>query len=47
VIYSYQGLTPPAGLLNVIRRGEAAGVIFFGGNIAGTAQIAGVISRLD
>jgi beta-N-acetylhexosaminidase len=47
VIYSYQGLTPPAGLLNLIRHGEAAGVIFFGGNIAGTAQIAEVISRLD
>ena len=47
VIYSYQGLTPPAGLLDLIRHGEAAGVIFFGGNIASTAQIAGVISRLD
>jgi len=47
VIYSYQGLTPPAGLLVLIRHGEAAGVIFFGGNIASTAQIAGVISELD
>ena len=47
VIYSYQGLTPPAGLLDLIRHGEAAGVIFFGGNIASTAQIAGVISQLD
>jgi beta-N-acetylhexosaminidase len=47
VIYSYQGLTPPAGLLDLIRHGEAAGVIFFGGNIASTAQIAGVISELD
>jgi len=47
VIYSYQGLTPPAGLLDLIRHGEAAGVIFFGGNIASTAQIAGVISALD
>ena len=47
VIYSYQGLTPPAGLLTLIRHGEAAGVIFFGGNIASTAQIAGVISQLD
>jgi beta-N-acetylhexosaminidase len=46
VIYSYQGLTPPAGLLDLIRHGEAAGVIFFGGNIASTAQIAGVISKL-
>jgi len=47
VIYSYSGLTPPAGLLDLIRHGEAAGVIFFGGNIAGTTQIAGVISQLD
>ena len=47
VIYSYQGLTPPAGLLDLIRHGEAAGVIFFGGNIASTAQIAGVISQFD
>ena len=47
VIYSYRGLTPPAGLLDLIRHGEAAGVIFFGGNIASTAQIAGVISEFD
>ncbi len=47
VIYSYQGLTPPAGLLDLIRHGEAAGVIFFGGNIGSTAQIAGVISQFD
>jgi len=47
VIYSYQGLTPPAELLDLIRHGEAAGVIFFGGNIGSTAQIAGVISQFD
>lgn len=47
VIYSYQGLTPPAGLLGLIRHGEAAGVIFFGSNIASTAQIARVTSQLD
>jgi beta-N-acetylhexosaminidase len=47
VIYSYSGLTPPSGLLDLIRHGEAAGVIFFGGNIASTTQIAGVISQLD
>ena len=47
VIYSYQGLIPPAGLLGLIRRGEAAGVIFFGSNIASTVQIARVISQLD
>jgi beta-N-acetylhexosaminidase len=47
VIYSYPGLTPPAALLRWIRHGEAAGVIFFGGNIASTAQIASVIRELD
>ncbi|HEY6311976.1 MAG TPA: glycoside hydrolase family 3 N-terminal domain-containing protein [Streptosporangiaceae bacterium] len=47
VIYSYSGLTPLAELLDVIRHGEAAGVIFFGGNIASATQIAGVISQLD
>jgi beta-N-acetylhexosaminidase len=47
VIYSYPGLTPPASLLGWIRRGEAAGVIFFGANIASTAQIASVIRELD
>jgi beta-N-acetylhexosaminidase len=47
VIYSYAGLTPPASLLGWIRHGEAAGVIFFSGNIASTAQIASVIKELD
>jgi beta-N-acetylhexosaminidase len=47
VIYSYRGLTPPASLLGWIRHGEAAGVIFFGGNIASTVQIASVIKELD
>src|SRR5262249_48267582 len=43
----YQGLTPPARLLDWIRNGEVAGVIFFGGNISSPAQIAGVIKQLD
>ena len=47
VIYSYRGLTPPARLLSWIRHGEAGGVIFFGSNISGEAQIATVISELD
>jgi beta-N-acetylhexosaminidase len=47
VIYSYQGKTPPASLLSAIRNGEAAGVIFFGGNIASRAQIRSVISQLE
>jgi beta-N-acetylhexosaminidase len=47
VIYSYKGHTPPAGLLWLIRHGEVAGVIFFGGNISSEAQIRGVIRQLD
>ena len=47
VIYSYPGLTPPASLMSLIRHGEAAGVIFFGQNISGAAQIAGVIKKLE
>ena len=47
VIYSYSGLTPPASLLAQIRHGEAAGVIFFTDNIAGEAQISGVIRKLE
>jgi beta-N-acetylhexosaminidase len=47
VIYSYPGLTPPATLLEKIRAGEAAGVIFFGENIASRAQIRGVIGKLQ
>jgi beta-N-acetylhexosaminidase len=46
IIYSYQGLTPPAHLLDLIRQGRVAGVIFFGGNIASRAQITGVITQL-
>jgi beta-N-acetylhexosaminidase len=47
VIYSYSGLTPPARLLRWIRVGQVGGVIFFGGNIASPAQLAGVVSELD
>jgi beta-N-acetylhexosaminidase len=47
VIYSYKGLNPPAGLLWLIRHGEAAGVIFFKDNISSEAQIRSVIKRLN
>ncbi len=47
VIYSYRGLTPPASLISLIQHGEAAGVIFFSGNISSRAQIAGVIGELE
>jgi beta-N-acetylhexosaminidase len=46
IIYSYPGLIPPASLLQHIRNGEAAGVIFFSENIASTAQITAVIEQL-
>ncbi|HYQ63430.1 glycoside hydrolase family 3 N-terminal domain-containing protein [Actinophytocola sp.] len=46
VVYSYPGLTPPESLLARIRAGEAAGVIFFGENIASRAQISGVVGQL-
>ncbi|HEX4661474.1 MAG TPA: hypothetical protein VH307_29105, partial [Streptosporangiaceae bacterium] len=47
VIYSYSGLNPPAALLTLIRNGEAAGVIFFRGNISSPAQISRVITTLE
>ncbi len=47
VIFSYEGLEPPARLLSLIRRGEAAGVIFFADNISGHAQLRTVIRELQ
>jgi beta-N-acetylhexosaminidase len=47
VIYRYSGLTPPAVLLSLIRNGQAGGVIFFGGNITSTSQIAAVCAQLE
>jgi len=47
VIYSYNGLSVPASLLNLIRHGEAGGVIFFGANISSEAQLRGVIAQLE
>ena len=47
VIYRYSGLTPPDALLSLIRNGQAAGVIFFGGNILSTSQIAAVCAQLE
>jgi beta-N-acetylhexosaminidase len=46
IVYSYQGLTPPQSLLDRIRAGEAAGVIFFGENVSSLSQIAGVVAQL-
>lgn len=47
IIYSYSGLTPPARLLRRIRNGQAAGVIFFAGNIASRTQILRVATELQ
>jgi beta-N-acetylhexosaminidase len=47
VIYSYLGRTPPARLLYLIRHGQAAGVIFFSGNISSQAQLASVTRELQ
>ncbi len=47
VIYSYTGLNPPARLLDLIRHGEAAGVILFGGNVVSAAQVASVMKKLQ
>jgi beta-N-acetylhexosaminidase len=47
VIYSYRGLVPPQSLLAAIRAGDAAGVIFYGANIASASQIAEVIAQLE
>jgi beta-N-acetylhexosaminidase len=47
VIYGYPGLTPPASLLRLIRRGEVGGVIFFSGNYANRSQFTAAIQRLE
>ncbi|MGA8115293.1 MAG: glycoside hydrolase family 3 N-terminal domain-containing protein, partial [Actinocatenispora sp.] len=47
VIYAYSGLTPPAALLDTIRNGEAAGVIFFGRNVSSNSQLKQVAQQLN
>ncbi|MCX5098459.1 glycoside hydrolase family 3 N-terminal domain-containing protein [Streptomyces sp. NBC_00439] len=47
VIRSYPGLTPPARLMDAIREGRTAGVIFFGENIESLSQIEGVIQEMN
>jgi beta-N-acetylhexosaminidase len=47
VIFSYRGLVPPPALMTEIKAGEAAGVIFSGGNISSERQIKGVIGELQ
>ena len=47
VIYSYGGLEPPAELLRLISRGDAAGVIFFSQNVSSRAQLTNVVAELE
>jgi beta-N-acetylhexosaminidase len=47
VIFSYSGLTPPASLLRLIRRGEVGGVIFFSANYRDRAQFTGAVGKLE
>ncbi|KAF8066814.1 glycosyl hydrolase [Lyophyllum atratum] len=47
VIWSYPGLTPPQSIYDAISAGHAAGVIFFGENIAGNVtHISNVVASL-
>lgn len=47
VIYSYGGLTPPAGLLDLIKHGQVAGIIFFSENVGTLAHLAAVVRQLQ
>lgn len=47
VIYSYDGLSVPGGLLRLIRHGEVGGVIFFSFNVSSQNQIRRVIAQLN
>jgi beta-N-acetylhexosaminidase len=47
IIYSYAGLAPPPQLLDLIRAGEAAGVILYATNISGPDQLRAVVDELQ
>jgi beta-N-acetylhexosaminidase len=47
VIYSYTGLTPPAQLITLIKKGDVAGVIFFSDNVSSLSQITAVAEQLQ
>jgi beta-N-acetylhexosaminidase len=47
VIYGYSGVTPPSSLLSLIRRGDVAGVIFFGGNYKSRSQFTAAVKKLE
>jgi beta-N-acetylhexosaminidase len=46
VIFPFSGRTPPKALITRIRRGEAAGVVFFASNIGTPAQVRALTRRL-
>jgi beta-N-acetylhexosaminidase len=47
VIFPFAGRTPPPALVRRIRRGEAAGVLFLGGNLGTPAQVRALTRRLQ
>jgi len=47
MVFAYDGLEPPPALRRRIARGEAAGVILFARNVRSTAQVRGVVRRLQ
>ncbi|MFE6054381.1 glycoside hydrolase family 3 N-terminal domain-containing protein [Kitasatospora sp. NPDC056446] len=46
IVLSYAGPTPPAGVLQTIREGRAAGVILFGENVISPEQLAQAVGEL-
>ncbi|MER5355823.1 glycoside hydrolase family 3 N-terminal domain-containing protein [Kitasatospora sp. NPDC002551] len=46
VIYSYSGDTPPAALLDAVRAGRAAGVIFFKDNVPSVRKLQASVAEL-
>jgi beta-N-acetylhexosaminidase len=47
VIYSYNGYSPPASLLSLIKAGEVGGIIFFGVNYENASQFHNAVSELE
>ncbi len=47
VIFPFAGRTPPPALVARIRRGEAAGVLFLGGNLGTPAQVRALTRSLQ
>lgn len=47
IVYAYAGRRPPVALLTAIRKGEAAGVVFFATNVTSTSQLHEVAAELQ